>query len=108
MGLTEKQPGLVGNGKSPLALWKSWGGESASGLAHSKTLRRYERFIGRAGVREGDPSSLRPTQLPVNARDVTHVIVGSVSFGGQGDVFAGLPVIAEDFEIQAEIQVRVE
>ncbi len=37
---------------SPLALWKSWVVESARGLAHSKTLRWYERFMGWAGVRE--------------------------------------------------------
>ncbi len=31
---------------SPLALGKSWVVESARGLAHSKTLRWYERFMG--------------------------------------------------------------
>lgn len=38
---------------SPLTLWKSWVVESTRGLAHSKTLRRYERFTEPSPGRRG-------------------------------------------------------
>src|ERR1044072_1703067 len=49
-----------------------------------------------------------PTQLQGNARHFAHVVAALILSSGLGDVFARLFVILDGFEIQTQIQMRVE
>ncbi len=50
----------------------------------------------------------RPFQLQMNASHVAHVIFSLVLTGGFQNVIASLRLVADDFEIQTEIQMGIE